>query len=134
MTLITWSERLSVNVGQCDAQHKTLIAMINDLHAAMKEGKGNDVLGEIFRSMVSYTKVHFRDEETLLQSHGYIDLNSQKKSHELFVKQLDNLYADFVKGSVVTLQVMHFLKEWLENHILVDDMKYGAFLNAKGIR
>jgi hemerythrin len=133
MTLITWSERLSVNVSQCDAQHKILIGLINDLHGAMKEGKANNVLGDIFRAMVDYTKTHFSDEEQLLQAHGYLDLSGQKRSHEMFVQQLDKLYADFVAGSVVTLVVMNFLRDWLENHITVDDKKYGPFLNAKGI-
>jgi hemerythrin len=29
---------------------------------------------------------------------------------------------------------MTFLNDWLTNHILQSDMKYGAFLNAKGVK
>ena len=133
MPLITWSEKLSVDVKQCDEQHKKLIGLINDLHAAMKAGKASPILGDIFVSMVDYTKTHFIDEETLLQAHGYTDLSGQRKSHQQFIDDLDKHYQDFVTGRTVTISVMSFLQKWLEHHIQVDDKKYGSFLNAKGI-
>jgi len=30
--------------------------------------------------------------------------------------------------------VMHFLKDWLAEHILRADKKYATYLNAKGVR
>ena len=50
MALITWNDTLSVNVEEIDQQHRTLIAMINELNEAMKLGKGKDVLGKICQS------------------------------------------------------------------------------------
>ena len=133
MSLITWSQSLSVGVKQCDEQHKVLIGLINDLHAAMKAGEGNTVLGDIFVSMVEYTKTHFSAEEKLLQEHAYTDLGDQRKSHELFIEDVEKHYEDFLAGRMVTLTVMAFLKGWLEHHIQVDDKKYGPFLNSKGV-
>lgn len=133
MSLITWSQRLSVDVSQCDQQHKKLIGMINELHDAMKAGKANNILGDIFASMIEYTKTHFLDEEKLLQAHGYPELSSQKRSHDQFIQDLDGHYKDYITGKMVTLTVMSFLKKWLEHHIEVDDKKYGAFINSKGV-
>ena len=42
MSLIQWSDEYSVMVREMDDQHKTLVGMINDLHEAMKSGKGKD--------------------------------------------------------------------------------------------
>ena len=134
MPLITWSQRLSVDVKQSDEQHKKLVGLINDLHDAMKAGKGHEVLGTIFLSMIDYTKTHFADEERLLQAHGYTDLAGQQTSHRQFIKEVDQMFGDFKGGGVVTLTVMGFLKKWLEHHIQVDDKRYGTFLNAKGVR
>ena len=133
MPLITWSQRLSVDVKQSDEQHKKLVGLINDLHDAMKEGKANEVLGTIFLSMIDYTKTHFADEEALLKAHGYTDLAGQQSSHRQFVAQVENMFDEFKTGFVVTLEVMGFLKKWLEHHIQVEDKKYGPFLNSKGV-
>jgi hemerythrin len=55
MALIAWSDSISVQVAEIDQQHKKLIAMINELSAAMKAGKGNEVLGKIADSLIGYT-------------------------------------------------------------------------------
>ncbi len=34
---------------------------------------------------------------------------------------------------IITIEVLHFLREWLENHLLGSDKKYGPFLNSKGV-
>ena len=44
MALISWNESYSVKVKQFDDQHKKLVNMLNDLHEAMKQGKGRDAL------------------------------------------------------------------------------------------
>ena len=133
MSLIEWSPRLSVDVKQCDEQHKILVGLINELHDGMKAGKGNDVLGKTFLAMIDYTKTHFRDEEKLLQLHGYPALGEQKKSHESFVAEMNKLFDQFKAGGVLTISVMSFLKKWLEGHIQGDDRKYGPFLKSKGV-
>jgi len=33
----------------------------------------------------------------------------------------------------MSVEVMEFLKDWLEKHILGTDRKYGPFLNDKGV-
>ena len=63
MALMKWDESFSVGVKEIDAQHQKLVAMINELHAAMKEGKVHDVLGEIISGMAKYTIFHFETEE-----------------------------------------------------------------------
>lgn len=55
MALIQWSDSLSVNIAEIDAQHKRLVAMINDLNEAMKQGRGRDVIVRIVDGLVSYT-------------------------------------------------------------------------------
>jgi hemerythrin len=48
MPLFAWDESLSVGYEPIDEQHKRLIALINKLHDAMIEGKGQEVLGELW--------------------------------------------------------------------------------------
>jgi hemerythrin len=38
------------------------------------------------------------------------------------------------EGAVQSQQVVAFLKDWLTHHIQGMDQKYGAHLNAKGVK
>ena len=135
MALITWNPALSVDVELFDEQHKKLIDMINDVHDAMKVGKGNDVLGAILSGLVAYTATHFADEERLMDAHDYPDRAQHKLEHRRLVRQVIDLQKILEAGRTVqTLDVMMFLKDWLVKHIQGNDSRYGAFFNDRGVK
>lgn len=134
MSLMQWSPLFSVKIKKFDDQHMKLVDMVNQLHDAMKAGQGNAVLGTVLQSLIAYTATHFKDEEQMMQAHGYPDLARHKAEHEKLVKQVLDLQQKFQSGaSVLTMTVMSFLKDWLMTHIQGEDKKYGVFLNGKGI-
>jgi hemerythrin len=46
-----------------------------------------------------------------------------------------DLQRRFVANEVgLTLEVMEFLKDWLNKHSMGSDKKYSPFLNARGVR
>jgi hemerythrin len=112
-----------------DTQHKKLVNMINNLHDAMKDGKGRDVLGPTLDGLIEYTSIHFAAEEKLMAEVNFADLPAHKLEHEAFVKTALKLQSDFATDEVVlSFTVMEFLKDWLVNHILKKDKMYGAYL------
>jgi hemerythrin len=131
---MTWNPSLSIKVEALDEQHKTLVNMVNELHDAMKEGKGSQTLGDVLNSLVSYTDSHFADEVRLMEIHAYPDMAEHKEIHESLLKQVLELLKRFKSGrAILTLDVMMFLKDWLVTHIQGDDKKFGVFLNSKGV-
>lgn len=135
MAIMTWNSTLSVNVKQFDDQHMKLVNMVNELHDAMKIGKGNEALGHILNGLINYTASHFADEEKIMSLHAFPGLAVHKAEHEKLVKQVLDLQQKFKSGhSILSNEVMTFLKNWLVNHIQGEDKKYGAHLNAKGIK
>jgi len=134
MAIMEWSPTFSVKVKKFDDQHKKLVELVNQLHDAMKAGQGNAMLGVVLQSLINYTATHFKDEEQMMQANGYPDLARHKSEHEKLVKQVLDLQQKFLAGgSVLTMTVMSFLKDWLVTHIQGEDKKYGVFFNAKGI-
>jgi len=134
MALITWNENFSINIAEIDSQHKKLIELINELHEAMKVAKGKDVMGNILSELVNYTVYHFGTEEKLFQKHGYPEFVSHKKRHDDLTKQVKDTADKFNKGgNIITVDVMNFLKDWLQNHILTVDKRYAPFLSSKGV-
>ncbi len=134
MGFIKWTSNYSVNIAEVDEQHKKLISLVNEMNDAMSVGKGRDVLGPVLTELVNYTVYHFTTEERLFQLYNYPDYEKHKKTHEDLTAKANKLQETFNAGNkTITIDVMLFLSDWLNVHILVEDMKYGTFLNSKGV-
>lgn len=134
MALITWNDSYSVKVKKFDDEHKILIGLINQLHDAMKVGKGGQVIGVLLQTLIDYTANHFAAEETLMKLHNYPEYERHKKEHNLLVMQVLDIQKEMKAGKTLLSQdVMRFLKDWLQTHIQGEDKKYGPFLTAKGV-
>ncbi|TAN44797.1 MAG: bacteriohemerythrin [Nitrospirae bacterium] len=134
MALMEWSERLSVNLKEVDEQHKKLLALVNELHDAMKSGKGNEAIGKTLDSLMAYVKTHFDFEEKMMTKYAYPDYPAHKREHENLTTKAVDLQTQFRSGKpVLSLEVMSFLQNWLTNHIMNTDKKYSPFLKGKGV-
>jgi hemerythrin len=135
MALIQWDSSFTVNVAEIDTQHQKLVAMINDLNNAMKQGKGKDILGKIIDELFNYAGSHFATEEKYFDKFGYPAAASHKLEHNNFVKKVSEFKNGFDRGQLaLTIEVMNFLKDWLRDHIKGVDKKYGPFFNEKGLK
>jgi hemerythrin len=134
MAYIDWLDSYSVGVVEMDNQHKKLIDLINQLHDSMKAGKGNSEISVILNGLSDYTKYHFNSEEKILQENNYPGFIFQQNKHKEFVEKLKEFQQEAgTKSLSISIQVSQFLKTWLVEHILVEDKKYGKYLNGKGI-
>ena len=134
MPIIDWNEKLSVNIKDIDTQHQKLISMINQLHDAMKGGKGKEILNQIITQMADYTQQHFLAEEQLFIKHEYPETSRHTREHNAFIEKVATFQRDLNSGHItLSLDVMTFLKDWLVKHIEGTDKKYSPFLNAKGV-
>ncbi len=135
MALINWTNDFSVKVKEIDEQHKVLIGFLNDLHDAMKVGKGKKVIDEIIDGLVEYTVFHFGHEENLMKKTGYSECSLHLQEHKKLIESVTKYKSDLKNGNMTSsIEIMNFLKDWLTNHILKTDKKYSAHLNSKGIQ
>lgn len=134
MPLIAWNEKLAVNIKQIDDEHKHLVALINELHDAMVQGKGREVMGEVLTNLVEYTQTHFAHEEHWMSTYGYLGYVRHKNEHDALTKQVLDLQRQYLQGqAVLTMDVMNFLRDWLNDHIMGSDQKYAPYLRSKGV-
>ncbi len=130
---LQWNEELSVNIGKIDSQHKTIVGMINDLYRLMET---NDDKGKvrIINGMVEYVANHFRTEEALMKTHSYPEYEMHKKEHDQLTKEVLGFQKDLNEGkTILSYDLLDFLKNWLSEHILGTDKKYGPFLNERNV-
>jgi hemerythrin len=134
MALMQWSKMFETNIKEIDEQHKGLVYILNSLHDSMLKGDSNTEMGKLLEKLVNYTVIHFKTEEEFFDKFGFPETAQHKKEHNDLTAKASALLNDHKAGkTVVSADLMYFLKDWLKNHILGSDKKYGPYLNAKGV-
>ncbi|MBN1981707.1 MAG: hemerythrin family protein [Chitinivibrionales bacterium] len=132
MAFITWDDSMSVGISEMDEQHKKFIPIINELNDAMKFGKGSTVLLQILQKISSYTVIHFKAEEAFMLSQGFPGLPQHAKKHREFEKQVEGFLTDLrANKTLLSLEIMNAIKQWLIDHIQKVDKQYGQYCNKK---
>jgi len=135
MPLFPWSDDLSVKVTLIDDQHKKLIALINTLHDAMRAGEGKQVLEKTLKELADYTVYHFQTEEKYMQQFHYPTYLQHKAQHDAFVKKVADFQKEYEAGHLgISLDLMKFLRDWVENHIKSTDKNYSALFLKNGLK
>lgn len=129
MSFMEWNYLLSVKVESIDRQHEKLVMLLNEMYEAICTGKGKAVVGSILEELIEYTKTHFAHEEHLMREKNYYNYEAHKLEHDRLTAQVVEFKEKFDEGrESIHLKVMHFLKNWLIEHIFGTDMKLGYFL------
>ena len=127
MAFIQWDDSFSVGDGVLDRDHRKLIKMVNAIHDARKDGKDAQALGRLLDELIGYTETHFTREENLLDALGYGGLKEQKAEHKRLRDTVFDYRSRYFSGAEtaeLAVELEGFLKVWLINHILEEDMKY----------
>ncbi len=132
MSLFQWKEEYSVDHSEIDAQHKRLFQLADELHAAMTAGKGREALTKTLANLIDYTKRHFASEEKLMQTHHYPEYAQHKVLHDDLAKRVIDFQKAFAAGrTAISVDLLHFLKDWLSHHIGETDRKVSVYLKSK---
>lgn len=125
--IVKWQDNYSVGMAEIDEQHKALFSTINRLWTAII-GKGEPgVALALLDELERYTASHFLAEEAFMRQAGFPDFERHRVLHETFVLRIVQERAAITEGGHLSLDLLHFLKDWLIEHILVEDQRYAAY-------
>jgi hemerythrin len=132
MGLISLRDEQKVNVPEIDAQHEALVELINQLHQAMSDGRGKEVLGRVISALVDHTRSHFAYEEQLMTEHAFPGFDKHREEHDRLLQHIEELARRFDNGDLLlSFAVMVDLRAWALVHIEKFDIALGAFLNRR---
>jgi hemerythrin len=136
MPLIELTDKMSVGVAEIDAEHRSLADAVNRFHAAVEREAKREELSGLLDALVVRTVSHFVCEERLFARTGYPNREAHVSEHEDLKKQILDVRDRFRQGdaSLLTPEFARFLKNWLIQHIMTMDKKYGDHLKARGVR
>jgi hemerythrin len=127
--IFSWRNDYSVQVEEMDKQHKDMFQAANDLYETFQDDPNKDALLDSLDFLIRYTEVHFREEEELMQSKNFPDLEAHKKKHTYLIDQIKLYQTRYCTEELkVGNELMDFLKDWIVNHILREDRQYGQWI------
>lgn len=131
MPFLTWNDKVhGVGVQRFDQEHQKLFAIINELHDAMRAGQGRLKVADILGRLTKYTVEHFAGEEAAMRAANYPGAASHAAEHAKLKNQVKTFLAELEAGkSMVTIELMNFLRDWLERHIQQSDRQYKTHLS-----
>lgn len=130
MSLLEWDASFSVGSARMDADHQRLINLLNRLYDAWQGGEDAAELGWLFDELQSYADTHFAAEEVALKAKDYPRLDKQQDDHAKMMATVAAFRARHLGGDapeVLTEEMAQFLKDWLIEHILGEDMLYKSY-------
>ena len=125
MSIFEWDEHFETGIESIDDQHKLLVKHINQFHDSMMDGQGSATVGVTLEKIIAYASFHFDHEEKLFNQTNFPLTEEHKIQHQKLVEQISSFKTKHNNGdNGISVELMQFLKRWLVDHILEEDMKY----------
>jgi hemerythrin len=129
-----WRDEYAVNVQSLDLHHRNLIVHANAVFDAVNQGNANGAVHDAFAQLVDVARLHFQEEEQLLEKFEAPGLEAHHAKHVRLLEQLDDIRRRYeTDGSEGSVELAATLRDWVVGHALADDRRAAAVLNAKGV-
>lgn len=135
--IFTWLPEFSVNVKEIDEQHKQLVTIMNTLFNSITNDIDEKTIKDIINQIVAFAQFHFATEEKYFDQFNYKNAAEHKAQH----KELRTHVSNFIENSSrvnkstkqVALELLDYLQDWLNEHLLFADKKYTKCFNEHGL-
>ena len=124
--MILWKDEYKIGLASVDQQHEKLFELAGEIYDLVKISEDVDKFDQIvavLQELKDYTVFHFQDEEAYMLEIKWPKFFSHKVLHESFIEKvnsvnitsLDDHQTDYL------LEMLGFVLDWLQNHILQVD-------------
>lgn len=131
---IPWTQDLSVNVKEIDAQHRHFLELLNKTYDVFKGKLDKTELEKMLKELLDYTWMHFQTEEKYFDDFGYELAEKHKAEHRKLEAQVNEFNQRIgIEGIEIVGELMDFLENWLVFHLEAHDRKYTKCFNEHGL-
>ena len=132
--IFQWREEYNTHIKEMDDHHRALFQTANKLYEEIQSGRNKSVMEDTLNFLIRYTEEHFSQEEKLMEDYDFPDCEDHIKHHVRLIQEVNELKSKYAAGDIrMDMSMINFLKDWIINHILTEDRKYGPYLNDKGV-
>lgn len=141
MQFIEWNETIALEIVEIDAQHQKLVEILNKFFSALTRAEGFQVLSDVLAELADYGVYHFQTEEKYFAEFDFEFAAEHKIQHQRFIEIVQEMQSALQSGKIkregsdkiLSVELWEFLKEWLINHIKIEDQKYRELFKENGL-
>ena len=124
MSLIDWRDEFEIGIPAVDAEHRELIAAINDLHRMLEKDAASDAVTAALGDIYALIAAHFALEERYMRDTQYDGFRAHKDDHETLLEDLRDIM-DRVddEGDYDESRLARELDDWFTLHFRTHDSK-----------
>lgn len=128
--VLIWSDALKVGVDAIDKDHQVLINILNKV---VRRSADDVDVDDIINKLMDYTHYHFDREEVLMKVCNYRDLEIHQEIHKELIAEVNSHAQTWARDRSQEnfVQLRHFFKDWLFDHILEKDTKILPYTRGK---
>ncbi len=123
--IFPWNDSFDTGLPEIDAQHKYLVALLNQLANHLAYKNQSATLEDIFNQLTDYAIYHFETEEAIWQQYFNDDewRTAHQVKHENFIRNIVKVksFGNTNNYDEVMENVVTFLTQWLAFHIIEED-------------
>ena len=130
-----WHSSYSVENSTIDDEHMQILQVYKEL-INLVENNNNDrqVFASILSKLTDFSLYHFKNEEKYMLNMDYPKFKEHKELHREYIYQVAMYNTELLSVNPPKLiDIINFVKNWLDNHILKEDIKYEQFKNERKI-
>lgn len=135
MPIIEWCDEYQLGLPAIDKDHREMVEQCNHYLVAVDQGASLAELAGLLDRLILRTKAHFIAEERLLDRHDYPGLALHKADHDRLLVQAEALRDRFDQADEddeaahqLVSETTQFMREWLLDHVRVNDRPFKPFL------
>jgi len=129
-----WRDQYSVGIETLDNQHKAVLRILNEIHAASLRGKAREVAGPLLSQLVCLAaSISQRRSGSWSQPDSPAGRASRRAPEA--DRQVEGIVSRHEKGdAAVYAQLLHFCANWLNKHEQTEDQEYARWVGACGVK
>lgn len=129
-----WNENFDTGISTIDAQHKRLVALLNELARTLIGGESVEV-NSAFGELAAYAAEHFAMEEVIWGKHFPADasrLSDHLRTHASFLPKVSELKEEGTGRPLTATveRIVKFLIRWLAFHIIDVDKRMAIVVST----
>jgi len=113
-----------------DAQHRVILSYMAKVYSFLLAKKKGDEMFGLVERLDTFCKLHFLEEEQVMEDIGFPDIEGHKAEHALFVTHLESFIGRYEElNTSKNIDELLFLKGWFLEHVQVFDKRYAVYKN-----
>ncbi|RDX33470.1 MBL fold metallo-hydrolase [Arcobacter sp. HD9-500m-PIT-SAG02] len=127
-----WKDSYSIHIQVIDNQHKKILYFLNNISNAVQSNNDYN-LKENLVSLKEFAQYHFEFKENILSKYNY-DIENLANKHESGLQKLYEIQHKVMKDEYFDRnELLEFLSNWVDDHIIQEEQEYSSYLNSKNI-